>query len=392
MQQTSDISAPSLGHVIREAREQLDLTIRELGRVAGISHTQLGRIESGKVQTPSKEMLATIAKALDRNPLPLLILGGHLSDEEARIALEPMFRDGAELPEEWGEWASVSLGEARDVLRTPSADDHELRRLAADVFSVAETDETLWDESHTLLLAQGDPDLLRLAGIWRFVRGARRKQLLAYAETLRQLEDLEYLAETEQLRLAAATPMETPSATQTPLDRADLEARGFKGFVRVRDLPRGCPTVPAQPGIYVALRPGSGEAELLEASVGGHFKGQDPAVAREDLLANWVDGAAVLYIGRGGDLRKRLDLLARFSRGEPVGHWGGRLLWQLGDHDKLLVAWLETTDPVNDEADLIDEFTDAHGALPFANLNRPGGARKVTRAPARARNGGRLLS
>lgn len=48
-------------------------------------------------------MLVTLARALDRNPLPLLILAGHISGDEARIALEPMLRDGAELPEEWGE-------------------------------------------------------------------------------------------------------------------------------------------------------------------------------------------------------------------------------------------------------------------------------------------------
>jgi transcriptional regulator with XRE-family HTH domain len=344
------------------------MTIRELGRLTGISHTQLGRIEANEVATPSREMLVTLARALDRNPLPLLILAGHISGDEARIALEPMFRDGAELPEEWGEWASCSLAEARILLRRPNSGEAELRRVAADVFAVAETDETLWDESHTLLLAHGERDLLQLVGIWRFVRGKRRQQLLDYARALRQLEDLEWLAEADRMRLDAEVAMDSAPESEGVLDRRDLEDRGFEGFMRIRALQRGCPTVPALPGIYVVIRLSSEDPDFLEASVGGHFKGRNPTVSTERLSEKWVAGAHVLYVGRGGNLRKRLDLLARFSRGEAVGHWGGRFLWQLADHDELLVAWLNTTDQEGQEAELIDELAAAHDALPFANL------------------------
>jgi len=375
MIQVDDTSAPpSLGAAIRHAREQTPgMTIRELGRLTGISHTQLSRIEANEVTTPSREMLVTLSRALDRNPLPLLILAGHISGDEARIALEPMLRDGAELPEEWGEWASFSLGEARTLLRNPRASETDLRQLAADVFAVAETDETLWDESHTLLLAHGERDLLQLVGIWRFVRGQRRRQLLDYARALRQLEDLEWLAEADRMQLDAEEAMDTAPESGGVLDRRDLEDRGFEGFVRIRALQRGCPTVPTLPGIYVVIRLSSEDPAFLETSVGGHFKGQDPTVSTERLREKLVPGAHILYIGRGGNLRKRLDLLARFSRGEAVGHWGGRFLWQLADHDDLLVAWLNTTDQESQEAELIEEFAAAYDALPLANLNRPRG-------------------
>lgn len=258
-------------------------------------------------------------------------------------------------------------------MRNPRASEADLRELAADVFAVAETDETLWDESHTLLLAHGERDLLQLVGIWRFVRGQRRQQLLNYARALRQLEDLEWLAEADRMRLDAEEAMDTAPESGGVLDRRDLEDRGFEGFVRIRALQRGCPTVPTLPGIYVVIRLSSEDPTFLETSVGGHFKGQDPTVSTERLREKLVPGAHILYIGRGGNLRKRLDLLARFSRGEAVGHWGGRFLWQLADHDDLLVAWLNTTDQEGQEAELIEEFAAAYDALPLANLNRPRG-------------------
>lgn len=56
----------------------------------------------------------------------------------------------------------------------------------------------------------------------------------------------------------------------------------------------------------------------------------------------------------------------------PIGHWGGRYIWQLADADELLVAW----HPISwDEAAreyerrLLAHFGDLdEGRRPFANL------------------------
>ena len=58
-----------------------------------------------------------------------------------------------------------------------------------------------------------------------------------------------------------------------------------------------------------------------------------------------------------------------FGKGSNVGHWGGRLVWQLADSDQLLVAWKQTEeDPRQVEKDMIKEFRNQYGARPFANL------------------------
>jgi hypothetical protein len=121
-------------------------------------------------------------------------------------------------------------------------------------------------------------------------------------------------------------------------------------------------------GVYVVPRNG-GEPDFLAVNNGGRFKGRDPSVSRDALRANWVVGASVIYIGKADNLKRRLWELMRFGAGEPVGHWGGRLIWQLADSDSLLVAWAETPGQVPREVEstMITAFWAAWGKPPFAN-------------------------
>ena len=114
---------------------------------------------------------------------------------------------------------------------------------------------------------------------------------------------------------------------------------------------------------------GGNPVTYAERSCGGWFKGEDPTVSREVLIANWVDDAEVVYIGKADNIRRRLREFADFGAGKPVGHRGGRLIWQLANIDRLLVAWKETPGrvPFDVETALISQFRQAYGKPPFAN-------------------------
>ena len=117
------------------------------------------------------------------------------------------------------------------------------------------------------------------------------------------------------------------------------------------------------------IRPIKKKPQFLQIGSGGHFKGKDPNVSIEELRANWVDDTCVLYIGKATSLKKRLSQYMSFGRGSNVGHWGGRLIWQLADVDEMLVCWKETSDvPRKVEEGMIADFKLKYGQWPFANL------------------------
>lgn len=153
--------------------------------------------------------------------------------------------------------------------------------------------------------------------------------------------------------------------------RANLEVEGFEGFVPVSALGRSRATIPLDSGIYVVYRASLVSPAFLQRSVGGWFKGRDPSVSRGRLTSEWVNDCSTLYIGRATSLNERIGQLVRFANGDRVGHWGGRLLWQLADHSDFLVGWRIEDDPVSAEAALIADFAELFGVLPFANLQRP---------------------
>lgn len=150
--------------------------------------------------------------------------------------------------------------------------------------------------------------------------------------------------------------------------RTQLTADGFTGWVTFDRLTRTDPC-PVVGGVYVVVRADETQPSFLTQSCGGWFKDRDPTVGLEDLQANWILDAEIVYIGKANNIRRRLREFAKFGAGHKIGHWGGRLIWQLEESSRLLVAWKPTPDidPLGYEARMIAEFRAAYGKPPFAN-------------------------
>jgi hypothetical protein len=162
-------------------------------------------------------------------------------------------------------------------------------------------------------------------------------------------------------------------------DIADLRRRGFVGFKP--DYAFGYHQPPHLSGIYVVARDATDAPTFLDRSPASWFHGKDPTVSIERLEAEWVADAQTLYVDTtANSLRERIGLFVAFSnagRDRSVPAMGGRLLWQLADAQKLLLAWKPCRDYEDLKADLIDEFVEAYRRLPFANLVKPRGSRKT---------------
>jgi len=75
----------NLGTLIRQRRVMVPLTLQELGAMAGVSPSHLGRIEKGD-RFPSARVLRKIAKPLGFSEDELFALAGYLSPHPIGVA------------------------------------------------------------------------------------------------------------------------------------------------------------------------------------------------------------------------------------------------------------------------------------------------------------------
>lgn len=159
-------------------------------------------------------------------------------------------------------------------------------------------------------------------------------------------------------------------------DIKEIKREGFAGFKSIGELFIDSSSIPRIRGVYLILNPNYKNAEFLEVGTGGYFKGRNPNVLVDELKLNWVDESLVVYIGKAGSETSKATLSTRlkqyfgFGRGKNIGHWGGRLIWQLKGAADLIVCWkpLPNDDPRTIEASLIKKFVSEFSKRPFANL------------------------
>ena len=156
----------------------------------------------------------------------------------------------------------------------------------------------------------------------------------------------------------------------------DIKKAGFVGFKTIQELFVNSSQLPAIKGVYLVLNLETKAPSYLQVGTGGYFKDKNPNVTMQVLKSNWVNKTLVVYIGKAGSntssatLKSRLKQYFGFGQGKNIGHWGGRLIWQLASSNNLVVCWkiLPDEDPRTFEGKLIKDFVIQFGCRPFANL------------------------
>ena len=88
-----------LGVFIKEKRALRELSIRKLAEIAGISHTEIKRIEDGVRKQPSPQVLRAIAEALNVSYDDIMTAAGYI-DAPANMLVATKIMDADDLTDE----------------------------------------------------------------------------------------------------------------------------------------------------------------------------------------------------------------------------------------------------------------------------------------------------
>ncbi|WP_157155924.1 hypothetical protein [Diaminobutyricimonas sp. LJ205] len=165
---------------------------------------------------------------------------------------------------------------------------------------------------------------------------------------------------------------------------SDLRAYGFVGFVPFPTWSRADIITPGQSdveGVYAVVREAGTVPEFTDDLRPAPRRRSRTAAEAAD---RWVANVAVLYFGmaplrRASKRGTRTGLAQRIHEYQRHGlhggsnHHGGKLIWQTGDPDALLVAWkvLPEGESRVVESALIAGFRQQMGRPPFANTGAP---------------------
>ena len=69
-------SSPSLGGILRAARLEAGLSVRQVARIAGLTHGYLTKLENDQIDNPAAVYLQRLAEALELDASDLLVFIG----------------------------------------------------------------------------------------------------------------------------------------------------------------------------------------------------------------------------------------------------------------------------------------------------------------------------
>ena len=75
-----------IGNYLMKIRQEQQISIRQLAKLTGVSHSEINKIENGERENPSPLHIKAIAKAFGINQIECLKIAGYI-DEDAQYPL-----------------------------------------------------------------------------------------------------------------------------------------------------------------------------------------------------------------------------------------------------------------------------------------------------------------
>lgn len=176
-----DFDPPSIANTVKMGRAFNEMTLRGLARAANLSPAQISRIESDQVEKPAFETVVALARALNFNPVLMLIVAGHIQTDDAYAWLERFAT--AEVDDE--DEREIQGFTAEDLAREPRSE-RAVRYAAMSLLS-APAKASDWDEAALQAIAASasqrpqDPAFEEIVELWGTIDNARRERILEFA-------------------------------------------------------------------------------------------------------------------------------------------------------------------------------------------------------------------
>lgn len=75
----------SLGSILKQSRQLMSLTLRQVEEATGVSNAYLSQLENDRIKSPSANILYKLAKIYNTNLDTILIAAGVIKNEESKV-------------------------------------------------------------------------------------------------------------------------------------------------------------------------------------------------------------------------------------------------------------------------------------------------------------------
>lgn len=85
MKKVGESMSSNFGHELKKLRTSKKLSLKQVAKKGGISHSYISQIENNNRNAPKPEMIKKLAKGLDEDYFDLMVMAGYFDQKDAQF-------------------------------------------------------------------------------------------------------------------------------------------------------------------------------------------------------------------------------------------------------------------------------------------------------------------